>query len=306
MMGQESHINLKRDNMIVILEGPDGAGKTTLKKALMKHFNFVELIPKSLPTHKSTETMCGENATAINAAIYNEEDVILDRGWMSEDIYSKVLRSAPSRFTIGHKAMFERMALTAGVVVVLCNPGTKTVVDNISERGDEFIREATLLTRIIEEYKSFEDLTSLRIVHYNYRIHDLESILEAVWDEQHGGHTGKSLFGNGYAETLIVTKLDESKPAGYVPMISWDRNSNAHKLTEALASIQLYESDLAWTNTEGSALRNLVVGNNFTRVAYVGTEIALDVESALDGLQIDVRFIPVDGKNIAYHLEGWV
>lgn len=292
--------------MIVILEGPDGAGKSTLKNELTKRFNFIEPIPKSLPTHKTTEVMCGENAAALNLAIYNGDNVVLDRGWMSEDIYSKVLRQAPSRFSRAHKAMFERLALTAGVVVILCDPGSSHVLQNITERGDEHIRDATVLCSIINEYDNFEKLTSLPILHYNYRVHKLNHILDEIWDRQEGGHTGKSLFGNGYGNILIVTKLDTSKPVGYVPMIAWDPGALAYRLTDALAEAGFMESDLAWTTAQGSALRNLVVGNGFRKVAYVSAELSLGVESALDGLKVDVRYIPSDGRHVDVHLEGWL
>lgn len=291
--------------MIVILEGPDGAGKSTLKEALVNDYNFVEPIPKSLPNLKSTETMCGENAAALNLAIYNNKDVVLDRGWMSEDIYSKVFREAPSRFDRAHKAMFERLALTAGVVVVLCNPGRQEIVNNICIRGDEHIRDLSVLDKIIREYENFERLTSLPVLNYNYKKHKLANILEAIWDNQEGGHTGKSVFGNGYAETLIVTKLDKDKPIGYVPMVSWLPGTQGYELTLSLADAGLKEYDLAWTMAQGSALRNLVVGNHYKRVAYVGAELALSTESVLDGLPVDVRYIPLSGRGLRHHLEGW-
>jgi adenylate kinase family enzyme len=305
-MGKIPYSLLKRTIMIVILEGPDGAGKSTLKAELVKQFDFIEPIPKSLPTHKSTETMCGENAAALNLAIYNNKNVVLDRGWMSEDIYSKVLREAPSRFDQAHKAMFERLALTAGVVVVLCNPGRQEIVNNLFVRGDEHIRDLSVLNNIIREYENFERLTSLPVIHYNYKKHKVCNILDAIWDKQEGGHTGKSVFGNGYAETLIVTKLDKSKPIGYVPMVSWVPGSQGYELTHAISDFGLKESDLAWTMAQGSALRNLVVGNHYKRVAYVGAELAISTESVLDGLPVDVRYIPITGNGLVHHLEGWL
>jgi hypothetical protein len=298
-------VSTKRNNMILILEGVDGSGKSTLKEQIKAHYEFVEPIPKSLPTHKTTETMCGENASALNLAIYNNENVILDRGWMSEAIYSKVLRRAPSRFTPTHVAMFERMALTAGVTVVHCNPGAETIRQNLSARGDEHIRELSVLQELINEYKKFDSLTSLNVIDYNYKRHSLSWLLEHIWDAREGGHTGKTLFGNGYADTLIVTELDRSKPLGYIPMVSWNTGSAGYEFTERLLSSGLRESDLAWTTSQGSALRNLVVGNHFTRVAYVGAKLAISVEGALDGLPIDVRYIPYDGSHICTHLAGW-
>jgi hypothetical protein len=292
--------------MVVILEGPDGSGKSTLKEALFKHYDFVEPIPKTLPTHKTTETMCGENASALNLAIYNGKNVVLDRGWMSEDIYSKVLRRGPSRFTVAHRAMFERMALTAGVVVVLCNPGASTIIRNLSERGDEHIRDIGTINQVIDEYKNFDLLTSLPIIDYNYRTMDLGAILEDVWDKQEGGHTGKSLFGNGYADTLIVVKPDSDKPQVYVPMVSWGIGTKGYEITHSIANTGLRESELAWTTAQGSALRNLVVGNNFRRVAYVGAELAINVEGALDRLPVDIRYIPTSGLGLVHHLEGWL
>jgi hypothetical protein len=89
-------------------------------------------------------------------------------------------------------------------------------------------------------------------------------------------------------------------------MIAWDPGALDYRFTDALAEAGFMESDLAWTTAQGSALRNLVVGNGFKKVAYVGAELALGVESALDGLRVDVRYIPSDGRHVDVHLEGWL
>jgi hypothetical protein len=291
--------------MILILEGPDGAGKSTLKKQLQARFDFVESVPKSLPTHKSIQTMCAENATAINLSLYSDCDVIFDRGWMSEAIYSPILRRTPGRFTKVHERMFERMALSTGVTVVYCNPGREKIISNLSTRGDEFIRELSVLEQIINSYKKFEYLTGLNVVEYNYTQDSFDWLCEAIWDEKQGGHTGRTIFGNGYADTLIVSL--PSQVTGSVPMISWNEDSIAWRLTESLEAFGLDESDLAWTTSTGPQLRNLVVSNHYKRVAYISAELALDVERSLDGLNLDVRYIPLSASvvNIGNYLNGW-
>ena len=81
--------------MIVILEGPDGAGKTSLSETLREH------LQKSKMTHVvkhgpyngiSPEELCRIYFRSMSHALTYNDHVILDRCWLSEPIYGNVYR----------------------------------------------------------------------------------------------------------------------------------------------------------------------------------------------------------------------
>ena len=81
--------------MIIILEGPDGVGKTTLAKEIKKKYGK-EVFYLHLRVHKDMKLW--HTASARLARKKQEQDrlVILDRHWPSEQCYSYIFRKGPS------------------------------------------------------------------------------------------------------------------------------------------------------------------------------------------------------------------
>jgi len=81
--------------MIIILEGPDGVGKTTLANEI-KTIYGKEVYYLHLRVHKDMKRW--HTASARLATKKQDEDklVILDRHWPSEQCYSYIFRKGPS------------------------------------------------------------------------------------------------------------------------------------------------------------------------------------------------------------------
>lgn len=286
--------------MLLIIEGCDAAGKTTLKDKLVSRYGFVESVPKSLPTEKTDQTMCGENATAINLCLNDGEDVVMDRSWLSEAIYSPLLRKMDGRFSKTQIRMLERMAYTVGVVIVLCDPGWPEVLKNWQERGDEHITSEVMLRRIYEEYRNLYKNTGIPIITYNYtREQNLLEFLTRVRKVMVQKTFHPEVFGCANdANTLVVC----SPPArrGDVPFISWRDDSMPAKITRAFERAGLSEYELAWTYTSDHELRHIVVAGRYDNVVYIGSDLTLSVESALNGLDVDIWYAPVPSKEMSY------
>jgi thymidylate kinase len=286
--------------MLLLIEGCDAAGKTTLKNELVSNYGFIESVPKSLPTDKTDLTMCAENAYAINLCIENDEDVVMDRSWLSEAIYSPLLRKMDGRFSVAQTRMLERMAYTAGVVIVLCDPGWNTVRDNWYHRGDEHITTELMLRTLYQRYQTLHHDTQIPVVTYNYMRNSMVSeLMNRVRKVANKAPTLKGLFGSQENSNLLVVCRPPNR-VGDVPLISWRHDSMPAKITRAFSRAKLDESELTWTYATGHELRNIVVSGKFGNVAYIGPDLTLEVESALNGLDVDTWFLPLPGWETSY------
>jgi hypothetical protein len=99
---------------IIILEGADGTGKTTLARALVKRYDafYIHngLWPDIWKRHLAT----------VDLAIKRSQKqlVIIDRLWLSEQIYGDTFRDGPA-YDLGARCL-DRALLRYGAVTVLC------------------------------------------------------------------------------------------------------------------------------------------------------------------------------------------
>lgn len=110
---------------IIILEGPDGAGKTTLGRELVRQTGglYMHLTLKS--------KMWRYQTAALRWAVRESQKrlVVVDRHWISENIYGQVYRQS-SAFPIAARAV-HRTWLRFGAVYVLCCPPPDYVVETV-------------------------------------------------------------------------------------------------------------------------------------------------------------------------------
>lgn len=105
--------------MIIILEGPDGSGKTTLGRSLAKRMNARYIhatykFPKKMFTYQTA--LMHEAMRAVAAG----QPVIMDRLWISEAIYAKVFRDGSPWPLMGR--YFERLLYKVGGFYIYCRP----------------------------------------------------------------------------------------------------------------------------------------------------------------------------------------
>lgn len=106
---------------IIVLEGPDGAGKTTLANALQEYLGarYMHL------TYRFRDKMHLYHGAAIRICAHwaQHQPVILDRWWPSEIVYADAYRGG-SKFAKYH-LLLEHIANHIGVVYVFCIPGDR-------------------------------------------------------------------------------------------------------------------------------------------------------------------------------------
>lgn len=133
----------------IILEGPDGAGKSTLSEQLHS------ISPRS--THEvHFGPMKGEKeighffANAFTAQPYKK--IIMDRCWMSEAIYAEAYGRF-NRMTIVRKRLLERLALTYNTVMIICLPPFSKCAEIFNSRlEEEYLSDTQQLQKVYSRY----------------------------------------------------------------------------------------------------------------------------------------------------------
>lgn len=244
--------------MIIILEGPDGGGKTTLAERLRQFFGTHRMahVMKHGPyIGMSTEDLCKTYFRSMTQALTYDDHVIMDRSWLSEPIYGTVYRNGANRVDLPRRRMLERVALSRGAVVVHCQPDLSLCVDTFKQRkGIEYLDNTEQLGEVYEAYETLSQHTCLPVVHYDYEKDALESLVQTLMDRS----TPNGASGGGSFKPGNILMLCDKGPrtnikasAAVVPFINFlDDDGPSRMLADTLEREGVPESDLYWINTQ--------------------------------------------------------
>ena len=140
---------------IIILEGPDGTGKTTLAQRLVRSHDAVYI---HHGYHGTADWGVRHLASLRGAARLAATGrlVVIDRLWMSGDVYGTIYRD---RSDVGRRRsrMLHRIALTHAAVTVLCMPenAQDAIKDHslLNERRPEMYSDISKVVRFYAEIR---------------------------------------------------------------------------------------------------------------------------------------------------------
>lgn len=138
--------------MIILVDGPDGAGKTTLCKQIH------EAIPHSTLRHFGAPATPDEadnywKAYAHHINTCSRDGVaIFDRSWFSDLVYGPIMRNK-QEMSYEHADMLSAMVIaTGGGMVIYCTAPVKTMWSRCKKRGETYIPDIQTLMRISQKY----------------------------------------------------------------------------------------------------------------------------------------------------------
>jgi thymidylate kinase len=135
--------------MIIVLEGPDGAGKTTLATKLvastgwrLKHYSA----PQSDEEAAQMKGMYLQDMRMCRNAIF-------DRSWYSDMAYGPVMRG---KAVISAVDMYEleRALMKQGGLVVYCTAPVPKLWQRCKLRGETYLTEEQQLQAIVDNYNN--------------------------------------------------------------------------------------------------------------------------------------------------------
>jgi thymidylate kinase len=244
--------------MILILEGPDGAGKTTLAETLRHRLQtkgMVHIVKHGPYKGIEAEHLCRIYFRSMSPALTFDDTVIMDRSWLSEPIYGEVYRNGENRIDVPRKRMLERTALSRGAVIVHCQPDFEVCAEAFEKRAnEEYLDDISQLEQVYDEYDLIGTTTSIPTVHYDYTRDTIDELLEKVYtlsikNEASGGGCFKQ--GNILMLCDKGPRTNVRASAVVIPFINFlDNDGPSRMLAESLEYEGISERDLYWINTQ--------------------------------------------------------
>lgn len=122
--------------MIIILEGPDGSGKTTLSNLLTDELGVTRY-------HVGHVDMGSQFLRYLNLALDGPKPVVFDRFHISEMVYSALFRGESS-LSVHQFYALEEILLDLGARLVHCTATNGTLTERHLARGDQDIKALKL------------------------------------------------------------------------------------------------------------------------------------------------------------------
>ena len=140
--------------MIIIVEGPDGAGKSTLIEQLLKSH------PGSSYKHFSNPKTDDEafNYWQVYAKAIEDTDptkvTVFDRSWYSDVVYGPIFRNRLEMDPM-HVRMLEAMVqVHGGGSVIYCTAPTNVLWSRCQKRGEKYVLSKDKLAEVSKSYAS--------------------------------------------------------------------------------------------------------------------------------------------------------
>lgn len=230
---------------LIILEGPDGSGKTTLARRLQAEHSF-KIVHAGPPRHPlSEEATLRRYLLPVVAAHAAGKPVVFDRWHLGELAYGPVLRGG-STLTVRAWQLLERFYAAIDLQVVLCLPPFKTCLNNwINNRDNELLCKAEDCTRVYAAYvKIWRSEFAHSYVRYDYTRHRDGAMAQALATLS-GYSLPLGFTGSPWPRFLFIGERANGRPD--LPFMSTRASSGW--LHDVLQDAGFAERELAFTNT---------------------------------------------------------
>lgn len=230
--------------MKLIVEGPDGAGKSTLIEKLgLKRLHLKSL--RGGVGGTTQEGWGGQDEAPlayVKQLVAAPEGTAFDRFYLSEMVYGPLLRGAAG-ITPEEAKLVERVTRARGIATVVCLPPFRRTVSNVMQEGRErptyqtptFLREAYVRWCQMATHTGAHQPHERYFTHFNYTTDDTMDAVTML-----GIHQDR-VIGSLLGRVLVVTDEDQW------PLMSM--NGASGDINRALWAAGFREDDLTFTNS---------------------------------------------------------
>jgi hypothetical protein len=219
---------------IIIIEGPDGSGKTTLAK------QFIKQIPSLEYRHEGPPPADEDSLTYYSRVLdsFRGRDMVIDRFALGERVYGPILRDEDTLGDDGWR-MFERVRRALNVTRIVCLPNPDVAWSNWANRAGEYFKGDA---RYLRSYARFAYFAQ----RYEFRTYDYEHENFAGIRLKVNPTLPPGAIGSPAARVLLIGDQIGSVTGPDLPFVC-KRGSSAY-LDRALQLTGISERQLALTN----------------------------------------------------------
>lgn len=155
---------------MIVVEGPDGGGKTTLVRKICSQWGLLEG-ERGVPDRDKLYTVTRQDTyRALSMAVGGEAPVkVWDRLFISELVYSGVM-NRPCEFSTSESGFIHEILKALRCPVIFCIPPVEVVKENIT-KDKQMIGVADNIDYIWGKYRGLADIwcsQSPRYIEYDY------------------------------------------------------------------------------------------------------------------------------------------
>lgn len=307
---------------IIVIEGPDGTGKTTLANALCERLGATY---RHL-TYRWPDHMYLYHWAAIEQCLKDAErgPVILDRWWASELVYAAAFRGG-TRWPWLHK-MLDRVGLKHRVFYVLAQPDDRTkYIDHFEQLKGKRVEMFDSMTKVYDLFRDWHHTMKGRMDFMTYDFmrdakspEDFALTVDHIMQEAYDWHAGNHGFALDVNDRRAAGQLvcpdilligDKSNQKTRRPVWPFfDVGHSSDWVTSALHRAGIPEHKVAWVNAHGSTgklqiTRSMIDAICPKHIITMGCEaqraahaLDLDVDWGMGHPQWYRRFHPKDGQ----------
>jgi hypothetical protein len=238
---------------VTILEGPDGAGKSTLTLSWIRHLKRHRDTTSVLANHGPYPDQDDIAHYYLHDLYFAEPDVatFLDRSWVSEAVYGPIVRGK-DRIGVAERRCLERVALARGAVLVWCLPSYEACRRAYLARKQlEYLKDESTLKEV---YEGFCHLAirehALPTLTYNYEAEPHAQVfVDFVEELRPPKNLGPGVGAFKPGVTLLVgERLSRETAALDLPFASYSGAGCVGWLSERLEEWDVSERELYWVN----------------------------------------------------------
>lgn len=151
--------------MIIVIEGPDGSGKTTLANKIAQQTKYPIIHMTQPKSEEERDNMFADYANIIRT----HKNLILDRCWYSEMVYGPIKRD---RSAISYPNMFslEEMLAKQGAMIIYATGPKSVLWQRCCKRGEDYITSRETFNSICDEFDKLMSVPHIvPVVRYEYK-----------------------------------------------------------------------------------------------------------------------------------------
>lgn len=224
---------------VIILEGPDGGGKTTLARQLESEgwiYKHEGVPPKG-------RDQLDHYLRVLSDSIEGPQNVVHDRLWLGERIYGRIARNNDTIGELG-QTLFMRIHNSKQIRQFICLPGidaaSKTYERKIKEHSD-YLRSAERFELVYNEYLKWFHMNGSAGDIYNYNIHTVADVMYGFKQQA----LPRGTVGTHLAELLFIGDKPNHE---YVDVPFHAATGSSGYFNEAIRLVGVDENKLAISN----------------------------------------------------------